>query len=394
MKKKIFFMLINMNVGGTEKALLNMLSEIPTDKYDITVYMLEDFGGFAPYIPKEIKVEYFPDYSKIKDTLNNPPHLTALNLLKRVRLIAAFKLIFIYTITKITKDRSVFFNYLLRSVPKSDINYDLAIAYDGPMDFISYFILKKVRAKQKLQWIHFDITKIGFNRKFARKTYKKFDKIFVVSNEGLGKVNTLLPSIASQTEVFSNIISTKLIYSEAKKGKGFLDEFQGIRILTVGRLSSEKGQDIAIRVLARLVRNGYNVKWYCVGEGNLKSSYEKLIKEEQIEDKFILLGSDPNPYTYMDQCDIYVQPSRHEGFCITLAEARSLNKAIITTDFTGAKEQIKNGETGLIVSCEENEIYDGIIKLINNPDLCIRFSTNLSNESIDSTEEINKLMSI
>lgn len=383
-----------MNVGGTEKALLNMLSEIPTDKYDITVYMLEDFGGFAPYLPEEIKVEYFPDYFKIKDALNNPPHITALNLLKRAKLIAAIKLIFIYIITKITKDRSVFFNYLLRSVPKSNINYDLAIAYDGPMDFISYFILKKVRAKQKLQWIHFDITKIGFNRRFARKTYKKFDKIFVVSNEGMGKVNKLLPSISSQTEVFSNIISTKLIYSEAKKGKGFLDEFQGIRILTVGRLSSEKGQDIAIRVLARLVRNGYNVKWYCVGEGNLKSSYEKLIKEEQIEDKFILLGSDPNPYSYMDQCDIYVQPSRHEGFCITLAEARSLNKAIVTTDFTGAKEQIKNGETGLIVSCEENEIYDGIIKLINNPDLCTRFSTNLSYESIDSTEEIKKLMNL
>ena len=63
----------------------------------------------------------------------------------------------------------------------------------------------------------------------------------------------------------------KIIYSQSKEGKGFTDQFDGLRILTVGRLSAEKGQDFAIHVFARLIKDGYKVKWYCiVGEGNDK----------------------------------------------------------------------------------------------------------------------------
>ena len=94
------------------------------------------------------------------------------------------------------------------------------------------------------------------------------------------------------------------------------------------------------------------------------------------------------------QCDIYVQPSRHEGYCITLAEARCLHKPIVTTDFTGAKEQIKDGETGLIVSIDENEIYNAIVKLINNTDLCKKFSDNLAKENFDTTHEMKKIYNL
>ena len=43
------------------------------------------------------------------------------------------------------------------------IEYDIAVAYAGPMDFISYFVANKIKAKKKIQWIHFDVKKIGFN---------------------------------------------------------------------------------------------------------------------------------------------------------------------------------------------------------------------------------------
>ena len=85
MKKKIVFMIINMNVGGTEKALLNMISEIPKDKYDITILMLEEYGGFLNSIPHEVHVKYLKGYEHIKDMLNSPPHITAINLFKKGR---------------------------------------------------------------------------------------------------------------------------------------------------------------------------------------------------------------------------------------------------------------------------------------------------------------------
>ncbi|NHC43504.1 glycosyltransferase, partial [Bacillus sp. MM2020_1] len=69
MRKKIIFMLINMNVGGTEKALLNLINEIPKENYDVTIFMLEKYGGFLNHIPSDVKVEYFEGYKNIKGLL-------------------------------------------------------------------------------------------------------------------------------------------------------------------------------------------------------------------------------------------------------------------------------------------------------------------------------------
>ena len=64
--KKILFMIINMNIGGTEKALLNMISEMPRDKFEISILMLEEYGGFLEELPKDINVKYLNYYTNIK----------------------------------------------------------------------------------------------------------------------------------------------------------------------------------------------------------------------------------------------------------------------------------------------------------------------------------------
>lgn len=391
MKKKMLFMVINMNVGGTEKALLNMIAELPKDKYDITILMLEEYGGFLSSIPDEVHIKYVKGYKNMKAMLNKPPKEIILDFIKKGKIIKAFNMVFLHLISKVMKERSIFFKYLLNDYPVIDNEYDVAVAYAGPMDFISYFVLNKVRAKKKVQWIHFDVTKIGFNQNFASKIYSKFDKIFVVSNEAKNKLTNKVPALKGKTEVFFNLVSPQMIHDQVKESNGFNDKFAGLRILTVGRLTTEKGQDLAIRVLGRLINEGYKVKWYCVGEGNARGEYEKLVEEYNLRDKFIFLGADPNPYPYIDQCDIYVQPSRYEGYCITLIEARCLNKPIITTDVNGAKEQIKNMETGLIVNIDENEIYTAVVNLIKNQDLRNKFSANLAKEHFDNTHEMQKI---
>lgn len=375
-------MLINMNIGGTEKALLNMINEIPPEKYEITIFMLEKYGGFLDQIPEKVNVKYFSGYKDMKDLLNQPPQKMSLSLAKKGKLLKVFNIMVLHLITKLLKDRSLFFKYLLRNYPILKEEYDVAVAYDGPMDFISYFVLRKINAKKKYQWIHFDVTKIGFNQKFAAKIYHQFNKVFVVSMEAKEKLVKLLPSLEAKMEVFHNIVSPSLIDHQGKKGKGFDDHFDGIRILTVGRLSKEKGQDLAIKAFAKLINDGFKIRWYCLGEGKYREECQRLIDEYNLKGKFILLGSDPNPYAYMEQCDIYVQPSRYEGYCITLMEARCLRKPIITTDVNGAKEQIQNGENGLIVGIDTDEIYLGLRKLLLDSRLREKFSIKLANEDI------------
>lgn len=389
--KRILFMCINMNIGGTEKALLTMLNEIDSSKYDITLLMLEKYGEFLNEIPDFVKVRYVNEYKYIKPLIKEPPKLLAKKLIIDKKYSKGLLILLNYSISKITNNTSYYYKYILKNIKNIEEQYDLAVAYAGPMDFITYFVLNKIKAKKKVQWIHFDITKIGFNKKFAEKNYKKFNKIFVVSKEGKEKLIRLIPTLNNKVEVFFNIISCNLIENMGKGEKGFGDSFNGIRILTVGRLSKEKGQDLTINVLAKLKNEGYNIKWYCIGDGSEKDNYKQTIKNLNIENDYILLGSKLNPYPFMKECDIYVQPSRHEGYCITLGEARCFNNPIVTTNFTGANEQIKNEETGLVCEISENGIYKSLKRLLDDKDLYNNIKINLSKEIVDSTNEISKL---
>ena len=389
--KKLLFMCINMNIGGTEKALLTMLNEIDDSKYDITLLMLEEYGGFLNEIPSFVKVKYVDEYKSIKPFVNEPPKILIKRLIKNKAYLIGLSTLLNYSISKITKNISYYYKYILKNIKGIDEEYDLAVAYAGPMDFITYFVLNKIKAKKKVQWIHFDINKIGFNRKFAKRNYKKFDKIFVVSEEGKEKLINLIPALNNKVEAFFNIISCNLIENMSKNEKSFDDLFDGVRILTVGRLSKEKGQELTINVLARLKNEGYKVRWYCIGDGQEKYNYRNRIKRLDIENDYILLGSKLNPYPFMKDCDIYVQPSKHEGYCITLGEARCFDNPIVTTNFTGANEQIKNEVTGLVCDISEQGIYQAIKRLLDNKELYKDIRSNLSNEIVDSTNEISKL---
>ena len=389
--KRILFMCINMNIGGTEKALLTMLNEIGSSKYDITLLMLEEYGGFLNEIPSFVKVKYVNEYKNIKPLIKEPPKLLAKELIRNRKYLKGLLILLNYSISKITNNTSYYYKYISKNIRNIEEDYDLAVAYAGPMDFITYFVLNKIKAKKKVQWIHFDITKIGFNKKFAEKNYKKFDKIFVVSEEGKEKLINLIPALNNKIEAFFNIISCNLIENMSKNEKGFDDSFNGVRILTVGRLSKEKGQDLTINVLARLKNEGYNIKWYCIGDGPEKDNYKQIIKNLNIENDYILLGSKLNPYPFMKYCDIYVQPSRYEGYCITLGEARCFDNPIVTTNFTGANEQIKNEVTGLICDISEEGIYKSVKRLLDDKDLYTNININISKEIVDSTNEISKL---
>ena len=69
----------------------------------------------------------------------------------------------------------------------------------------------------------------------------------------------------------------------------------------------------------------------------------------------------------MKDCDIYMQPSRHEGFCITLAEALCFGHPIVATDFTGAREQLLNRKNSIVTGMSSDEMAGGLEEiLINN----------------------------
>lgn len=391
MKKKILFMLSSMNIGGVEKSFLSLLSVIPKDKYDITLLLLEKKGGFLGNIPDWIKVEEATWYSNIKDIILQPPHKTLRNYFKKKQYTKMVSFLSKYLISKKLSDRNIYYDHVLKEVPKDFNSYDVAISYQGPTDIIDFYIANKVTSKKKLTWIHFDVSKHLINTKLYKKLHKKFDRIFVVSEEAKRRLIEKIPQDKNKTEVFKNILSSNVIKDMSLSEVDFDNSFIGIKILTVGRLSKEKGQDMAIKVLSKLIESGYNVRWYCIGEGEDRLEYENLIHKLGLESDFILLGSKQNPYPYIANSDLYVQTSRHEGFCLTLAEARCLHRPIITTNFSGAYEQVTDNYDGLIVGFDQNELFEKITYLINNPRKSEDLMKNLLNNNVDTTSEISKL---
>ena len=389
--KKILFMVTSMNIGGVEKSLLSLLSVIPKDKYDITLLLLDKSGGFLDYIPSWVKVEEATWFKDIKPIIMQPPQQTIRNYIRDKQYKKTILFTCSYLIDKYFDNRYLYYKQVLKDVDNNENEYDVAIAYQGPTDVIDYYIANKVKAKKKVSWVHFDVAKHHVNRKLYSRLYEKFDKVYVVSNSAKNNLDKLIPSAKYKSEVFLNIISPKLINEMSTQNIEINNDFKGLNIVTVGRLSKEKGQDLAIEAMNKLKKEGYDVRWYCIGDGSSRKEYENMIKEYKLEKDFILVGSTPNPYPYIKEADIYVQTSRHEGYCLTLSEAKCLNKPIVTTNFIGAYEQIENKYNGLITNCNENEIYDAIKSLIKDKGKREKLINNLINDNLDTTEEINKL---
>ncbi|MFZ3577235.1 glycosyltransferase [Virgibacillus sp. DJP39] len=390
--KKILFMLSSMNIGGVEKSLLSLLSVIPKEKYDITVLLLEKKGGFLNLVPDWVKVEEVKWFNKVKPIIMQPPQQTIDNYMNNKQFFKVFPFVSSYLISKHMNDRYIYYKHVFKRIPNHKDKYDVAIAYQGPTDIIDYYLVNKVTANKKISWIHFDVSKHPINVKLYNKLHNKFNKIFVVSKEARKRLIEKFPNDENKADVFLNIITPELIKELAKESCPFDDGFNGINIVTVGRLSREKGQDIAIKSLSKLKKKGYDVKWYCVGDGNARKEYEQLIENLGLHNDFILLGSKKNPYPYIQNADIYVQPSRHEGYCLTLAEAKCLNKPIVSTNFTGANEQLTNSFNGIIIKTSEEELTQKILWLIDNPIIREKLSTNLKVYNGNTTKEIAKFL--
>ena len=148
----------------------------------------------------------------------------------------------------------------------------------------------------------------------------------------------------------------------AEQGSGFDDDFQGYRILTVGRLTQQKRYDIAIQAMALLKKTyGVSARWYVLGEGELRESLQLQIKDAGVEQDFLLLGVKENPFPYYKNCDLYVHATGFEGKSIAIQEAQTLGKPILATDCSGNREQITHDVDGrmcpLKPECVSAEIF-------------------------------------
>ena len=378
MKKRLLFVIDSLHSGGAEKSLVSLLSLIDYNNFDVDLLLFKKSGLYLPLVPKQVNILDIPNYFKN----SNKEFKNKIAKIKNSILIRIPNYKNKYHGAQITAKN------ILKVVDRQSTKYDVAIAYS--QGFPTYYVADKVEATKRICWINTDYKKAGYNPKFDRKYYEKYDYMVAVSEKNKEVLEKVYPEFKDKIKVIYDIISTELVREMADEGEGFSDNFEGIRILTIGRHVYLKGYDMAIDAAKILKDNRVDFRWYSIGEGTLIGELKNKVKEYDLEDKFIFLGTFTNPYPFIKECDIYCQPSRFEGFGMAIAEAKILNKPSVVTNFDIAYEQIKHNKNGILVNMNPKEIAIGIKKLINS-ELKEKIVNNLKIEELGTELEIDKL---
>lgn len=388
-KKKILFVINSMMCGGAEKSLISLLPLIDYSKYSVDLQLFRKYGEFLELIPKKVNIlddiSYFDFLKKgFKEKLLYPKKSYFLSYIRNSIGIR---------FNKKNHPTEIFWNACHNSIDKNPKKYDVAIAWGQGNP--THYVAEKVNADKKIAWINADYVKTGHNMDFDKKYYDDYDNIVAVSYELKTMLLEQFPFLSDKLSVILDIQNADLILKMASFGvEKIKKEKNELIIVTVGRMVQLKGYDLAVDAARQLKENKVKFKWYFIGDGPEKENIFNQINKNKLENSIILTGAKSNPYPYIQNADIYVQTSRQEGYCLTLAEARILNKPIVTTNFDVVHEQIADGENGLIVDIDAKSIADGIIRLLKDDKLRKKLVCNLSNEKKGNIEEFKKFESL
>lgn len=406
MKKNILFVINTLGRAGAETALINLLYELKgikgkdgRCKYNIDLYVLMGQGELAKMLPKEVKL-LNKKYSYASVLAVQGRRYMYINILRQVlRHGALFKNFtgIIKNLADMVKAHHIWPDKLLwRALSDGGevINkeYDLAVAYiEGGS---AYYVADHVKAKKKAAFIHIDYKKAGYTRRLDKGCYKKFDAVFTVSGEVKAKFLNVYPEYKRKTKVFHNIINQEHIRRMAVKPGGFNDGFNGIRLLTVGRLTYQKAYPVAIEAMRLLKKDGYNVRWYVLGDGPERQALLQCIKQAGLGNDFILCGAVNNPYPYYRQAGLYIHATKFEGKSIAIQEAQTLGCTVIASGSSGNREQIENGKDGILCRLDAVSIKNNIEQLLDNPVKCREMGERAKLKKITYNNEIKMLLSL
>lgn len=335
--KKVLFLIHDLGHGGAEKVLVSLVNNMDKTKFDITVMTL--FGGgvneqfLASHIHyRTVFTKSFPGNSHVMKLFT--PQMLHKWFIKE--------------------------------------EYDIEVAYlEGPTARI---VSGCHNANTKcVSWIHCNMQTVedvalGFrNPEESQDCYNKMDLMVFVSRQVQDAFHKVCPYTGQSVVLYNTNESDKILKLAVEETK-LSDE--SICWCGVGKLADVKGFDRMIRIQKRLIDDGHKVHLYILGEGQQRTELERLVAEYGISQSVTFLGYQTNPYKYVAKCDFFVCASHSEGFSTATTEALIVGTPVCTVDVSGMREMLgENNEYGIVVENNEDTLYLGIKRLIDNPEV-------------------------
>ncbi len=194
---------------------------------------------------------------------------------------------------------------------------------------------------------------------------------FIAPSEGIRrKTQAFLSVPADRCTVIPNGVELARIREMAAMPDAVPPKEAPVRLVSVGRLHPAKGTDVLLHALAKINRQGDDWECYILGDGSERSRLTQLAEAFGLNGHLSFVGYKRNPYAWLRTADIFVSPSRWETFGIAIVEAMALGLPVIATATDGAKDIISDGVNGLLVPVDDaSALADAITKLMHDPSL-------------------------
>ncbi|GGI95563.1 glycosyl transferase [Halobellus salinus] len=190
------------------------------------------------------------------------------------------------------------------------------------------------------------------------------DRVIAISDHAYEQLTTWYGLREDEVEMIPHGVDTEWFYPREERHPA-VDE-EKTTLLYVGRLGARKGLDLALRALARV--DDEDVEFLIAGTGRHEETLRELARELEIADQVRFLGyvgDEELPVLY-SSADVFVLPSRYEGFGLVLLEAMACGTPVIGTDAGGIPTAIQDGEDGYVVSRDEVPIAEKLKEMIRD----------------------------
>ena len=358
MKKKVLFLIHDLGQGGAEKVLVNLVNNMDPEQFDITVMPV--FGG-------GVNQQFLA------------PHI-------RCRPIHRLMLRGNSHMMKLLTPRQLHKLYVKE-------HYDIEVAYmEGPASRVISGCADP--ATKLVTWIHVqqgDMRGLSYSFRSeaeAQACYNRFDQAICVSEYVMGDFTGIL-NYPNPCRVLYNTVESAQILTRSREDALKIKTDDTIKLVAVGSLKQSKGYNRMLRCIRRLTKDGYPIHLYILGIGPQQQELEALCAEYGIADRVTFLGYDTNPYKYVAKCDLFLCASFAEGFSTAATEALIVGTPVCTVEVSGMKEMLgEHNEYGLVTENDENALYEGIKKLLDDPALLNHYKKQAAIRGRDfSTEE-------
>lgn len=373
--KKVLLFVDNLDEGGVSKVLFDLLENINREKYDITIMALYNNGMYKDKIKEYGKFKYCFDIPEPNDN-----SLKA-NLYRK------------YWGGMLRLPEKFMYKWFVKE--KYDI--EIAFIHGWSTKFISGSNNKK---SKKIAWVHADLVTwdrvdgVFKSLEHHKKAYSKFDEVLCVSQtvkEGVEKKYNV-----KNARVLYNPINREKILKLSNEKIDDIKHSNKFKLISVGRLSKEKGYDRLLRVVKKLVNEQIGCELLIIGSGKEYDKLNSYIKNNNLEYNIKIVGYKENPYKYVKSSDLFVCSSLSEGYSLVIAESLVLGIPVVSTKCSGPIEILRNGENGLLVENSEEGLYKGLKEIINSDELYMNYKNKAIKEGtrfgvdnfIKSLEEI------